>query len=54
MATKATQTGKRKHAVKGNDEIYPAADGVKVEFRVNEEEEPGKPRSMYTKTRSVF
>lgn len=37
MAAKVAQTGKRKRAVKGNDEIYPASDGVKVEFKVTEE-----------------
>lgn len=33
----ATSTGKRKRAVKGNAEIYPAHDGIKVEFKVTEE-----------------
>lgn len=37
MAAKAANTGKRKRAVKGNDEIYPAADGVKIQFKVTEE-----------------
>lgn len=37
LAAKAQQTGKRKRAVKGNDEIYPASDGVKVEFKVTDE-----------------
>lgn len=37
MAAKAAGTGKRKRAVKGNDEIYPASDGVKVKFKVTEE-----------------
>lgn len=38
LAAKTASTGKRKRAVKGgNDEIYPAADGIKVEFKVTDE-----------------
>lgn len=44
-ATKATQTGKRKHD-DDNDEIYPDTHGVKVECRVTEEkEEPEAPKN---------
>lgn len=37
QAAKAAASGKRKRSVKGKDEIYPASDGIKVEFKVTEE-----------------
>lgn len=37
MAAKAAAAGKRKRVTKGSNEIYPSADGVKVEFKVTEE-----------------
>lgn len=36
-AAKSTATGKRKRTTKANQEIYPASDGIKVEFRVTDE-----------------
>lgn len=37
QAAKAQASGKRKRSVKGTAEIYPAADGIKIEFKVTEE-----------------
>lgn len=37
IAAKAASSGKRKRAGKVNDEIYPSADGIKVEFKVTDE-----------------
>lgn len=37
LAAKTAASGKRKRATKGNAEIYPAADGIKVEFKVTDE-----------------
>lgn len=37
LAAKTAATGKRKRAAKGNSEIFPAADGIKVEFKVTDE-----------------
>lgn len=37
LAAKAQAVGKRKRQAKGQGEIYPAADGIKIEFKVTEE-----------------
>lgn len=36
-AAKAAASGKRKRAEKVNQEIYPASDGIKVEFKITDE-----------------